>query len=261
MSSIRIARADTASTPDAGASCASRQCIVSGNAVLQAAETIRGSLLTVAAGKTKISKERLDLMGGLLLVDGEPQGLSVADLALRALAWGYPMHAESRYHFEYPDDVPEVTYRFSQEIFQFCTHIAQVLVDCETGQVTVERLIAVHDAGKMINPGGVYGQIEGGVAQGIGYALTEELVVQEGHTQNASLENYVIPMALDFPELEMGVLEIPQPSGTPLGAKGIAESPIIPTAPAIRNAIFDAIGKPLYQLPMNAERVLEVLES
>ena len=261
MSSVRVVRADTARTPDAGASCASRQAIVSGNAVLQAAATIRDSLLTVAAGKTKISKDRLDLKGGYLLVDGEPHGLSVEDLALRAIAWGYPMHAESRCHFEYPDDVPEVTYRYSQEIFQFCTHIAQVLVDCETGQVTVERLVAVHDAGKMINPGGVYGQIEGGCAQGIGYALTEELIVQDGHTQNASLENYVIPMALDLPELEMGVLEVPEPSGTPLGAKGIAESPIIPTAPAIRNAILDAIGKPLYQLPMNAERVLAALES
>jgi CO/xanthine dehydrogenase Mo-binding subunit len=260
MSSVQVARADTARTPDAGASCASRQCIVSGNAVLQAAETIRDSLITVAAGKTKFSRDRLDLKGGRLLVDGEPHDLSVGDLALRALAWGYPMHAESRYHFEYPDNVPEVTYRYSQEIFQFCTHIAQVLVDCETGQVTVERLIAVHDAGKMINPGGVYGQIEGGVAQGIGYALTEELVVHEGQTQNASLENYVIPMALDIPELEMAVLEVPQPSGTPLGAKGIAESPIIPTAPAIRNAILDAIGKPLYRLPMNAERVLAALD-
>jgi CO/xanthine dehydrogenase Mo-binding subunit len=261
ISSVRVVRADTARTPDAGASCASRQVIVSGNAVLEAAETIRESLMTIAAGKTKISKDRLELKGGKLLVDGEPHALSVADLALRAIAWGYPMHAESRCHFEYPDDVPEVTYKYSQEVFQFCTHIAQVLVDCETGQVTVERLVAVHDAGKMINPGGVYGQIEGGCAQGIGYALTEELVVQDGHTQNASLENYVIPMALDLPELEMGVLEVPEPSGTPLGAKGIAESPIIPTAPAIRNAILDAIGKPLYQLPMNAERVLAAVES
>jgi CO/xanthine dehydrogenase Mo-binding subunit len=260
MSAVRVVRADTARTPDAGASCASRQCIVSGNAVLEAAETIHESLMAIAAGKTKVSRDRLDLANGRLLVDGEPHALSVADLALRALAWGYPMHAESRSHFQYPDDVPEVTYKYSQEVFQFCTQIAQVLVDCETGQVEVERLIAVHDAGRMINPGGVYGQIEGGCAQGIGYALTEELVVRAGHTMNASLENYVIPMAMDIPELEMEVLEVPEPSGTPLGAKGIAESPIIPTAPAIRNAILDAVGKPLYQLPMNAERVLAALD-
>jgi CO/xanthine dehydrogenase Mo-binding subunit len=113
----------------------------------------------------------------------------------------------------------------------------------------------------MINPGGVYGQIEGGIAQGIGYALSEELRVREGRTLNASLENYVIPMALDIPELEMAVLEIPEPLGAPLGAKGIAESPIIPTAPAIRNAILDAIGKPLYQLPMTPERVLAALDN
>ena len=258
MSSVRVVRADTAKSPDAGASCASRQAMVSGNAVLEAADTIRDTLLTMAAGKTKIARDRLDLKAGRLTVDGEPHELSVKDLALRAGIWGYPLHAESLVHFEYPTDVPDVTYRFSQEVFQFCTQIAQVLVDCETGQVTVERLIAVHDAGKMINPGGVYGQIEGGIAQGIGYALTEELIVKEGHTQNPSLENYVIPMAFDIPELEMEVLEIPEPLGAPLGAKGIAESPIIPTAPAIRNAIYDAIDKPLYELPMTAERVLPV---
>jgi CO/xanthine dehydrogenase Mo-binding subunit len=260
MSSVRAVRADTSRTPDAGASCASRQCMVSGNAVLAAADTIRDSLLSVAAGKTKIDRERLDLGDGRLLVDGQPHGLTIEELAGRALFWGYPLHAESKSHFEYPGEVPEGSYRFSQEVFQFCTQLAQVLVDCETGQVTVERFIAVHDAGKMINPGGVYGQIEGGVAQGIGYALTEELVVREGHTLNPSLENYVIPMALDIPEIEMEVLEFPEPLVAPLGAKGIAEAPIIPTAPAIRNAILDAIGKPLYRLPMTPERVLAALD-
>jgi CO/xanthine dehydrogenase Mo-binding subunit len=260
IASVRAVRADTSLSPDAGASCASRQAMVSGNAVLQAAESIRDSLLSVAAGKTKVDRDRLDLGDGRLLVDGEPHELTIGDLAIRALAWGYPLHAESKYHLEYPKDVPAVTYRFSQEVFQFCTHVAQVLVDCETGQVEVERLIAVHDAGRMLNPGGVFGQIEGGLAQGIGYALSEELVVENGQTLNPSLENYVTPMALDIPELEMEVLEFPEPLGAPLGAKGIAESPIIPTAPAIRNAISDAIGKPLYTLPMNAERVLKAID-
>jgi len=260
FSQVRVPRADTAQAPDAGASCASRQVMVSGNAVLRAAEPIRNSLLRVATEKTGVPRQRLSLRGGRLHVDGEPHALSVGDLARRALHRAYPLHAEGRYELEYPTDAPEVTYRYSQEVFQFCTQVAQVLVDCETGQVKVERLVAVHDAGKMINPGGVFGQIEGGVAQGMGYALTEELRVRQGHTLNASLENYVIPMALDIPELEMAVLETPEPLGAPLGAKGLAESPIIPTAPAIRNAIFDAIGKPLYQLPMTAERVLAALE-
>ena len=213
----------------------------------------------MAARKLKLDKVRLDLQAGQLTVDGEPHEMSVKDLALRCSNWGKPLHAESLVHFEYPTEFPKSGYRFSQEVFQFCTQIAQVLVDCETGQVTVERLIAVHDAGKMINPGGVFGQIEGGIAQGIGYALSEELIVKEGRTQNPSLENYVIPMAFDMPEMEMEmeVLEIPEPTGAPLGAKGIAESPIIPTAPAIRNAILDAIDKPLYELPMTPERVLK----
>ncbi|MDH3534075.1 MAG: molybdopterin-dependent oxidoreductase, partial [Gammaproteobacteria bacterium] len=259
IAAVRVARADTAKSPDAGASCASRQAMVSGNAVLEAANEIRDTLLTLAARKTKVAKDRMDLRAGKLYVDGEPHELTVRDLAQRAGNWGYPLHAASLVHFEYPQGVPDVTYKYSQEVFQFCTQIAQVLVDCETGQVTVERLVAVHDAGRMINPGGVYGQIEGGVAQGIGYALSEELLVDAGHTRNPSLENYIIPMSLDIPELEMAVLEFPEPVGAPLGAKGIAESPIIPTAPAIRNAIYDAIGKPLYELPMTPERVLPVL--
>jgi len=258
MLSVRVVRADTSRSPDAGSASASRQTMVSGNAVLKAADAIRDTLLTMAAGKTKIEKHRLDLKAGKLTIDGEAHELTVGDLALRASNWGKPLHAESLAHFEYPDDTPAASYRFSQEVFQFCTQIAQVLVDCETGQVKVERLIAVHNAGKMINPGGVFGQIEGGVAQGIGYALTEELIVEEGHTRNPSLENYVIPMAFDIPEIEMEVLEIPEPLGAPFGAKGIAEAPIIPTAPAIRNAIYDAINKPLYRLPMTPERVLPV---
>jgi len=256
LSSVRVIRADTAQSPDAGASCGSRQTMVSGNAVIEAANSIRDTLLTLAAMKTKVSKDHLSLAGGKLFVDGKPHAMTVRDLAERASNWGHPLHAESLVHFDYPTDVPEVTYQYSQEVFQFCTQIAQVLVDCETGQVTVERLVAVHDVGKMINPGGVYGQIEGGCAQGIGYALSEELVVKEGITQNPSLENYVIPMAFDIPEIEMAVLEYPEPRGAPLGAKGVAEAPIIPTAPAIRNAILDAIDKPLHELPMTAERVL-----
>ena len=259
MSAVRVIRADTAKSPDAGPSSASRQAMVSGNAVLLAADEIRNTLMTLAAMKTKLGKDRLDLRDGCLLIDGEPSELTVKKLAERAANWGYSLQAESRYHLEYPEDVPKVSYRYSSEIFQFCTQVAQVLVDIETGQVTVERLIAVHDVGRMINPGGVYGQIEGGVAQGIGYALSEELIVKDGHTLNASLENYVIPMALDLPEMEMHVLEIPETGAGPLGAKGMAESPIIPTAPAIRNAILDATGKALHQLPMNAERVLESL--
>jgi CO/xanthine dehydrogenase Mo-binding subunit len=260
MSAV-IRRADTSKSPDAGASCASRQCMVSGNAVLKAADQVRDTLLTLAARKIKVAKEQLDLRDGRLLVDGKAHEMTVRELAERASNWGYLLHAEVTHHFDYPDGVPDIPYRFSSEVFQFCTQAAQVLVDTETGQVAVERLVAVHDAGKVINPGGVYGQIEGGVAQGIGYALTEELVVSEGHTLNASLENYVVPMALDIPELEMHVLEVPEPNGGPLGAKGIAESPIIPTAPAIRNAILDAIDKPLYELPMTPERILRALEA
>ena len=260
IDTIHVTRADTSLAPDAGASCASRQCMVSGNAVLIAAEKIRDSLLSVAEEKLGLDKEHLQLRGGNLYVDNDLSDLNVKKLANRAYLKGRRLFAEGRYELEYPDDVPEVSYKYSMEVFQFCTQVAQVLVDCETGQVTVERLVAVHDAGKIINPGGVYGQIEGGCAQGIGYALTEELVVSNGVTLNPSLENYVIPMALDIPELEMDVIEMAEPIGAPLGAKGVAEAPIIPTAPAIRNAILDALDQPFYELPITPERIVTKLD-
>jgi CO/xanthine dehydrogenase Mo-binding subunit len=258
---IRVMRADTAQSPDAGASCASRQAMVSGNAVLAAASAIRDTLLEVAARKVKVEKDRLDLSGGQLLVDGQPQGMTVQAIAARAALFAYPLHAECTEHFHYPPVDERIAYRFSSEVFQFCTQVAQVLVDTETGQVEVERLVAVHDVGRMISPGGTFGQIEGGIAQGLGYALSEELLVRDGHTLNPSLENYIIPMALDFPEMEMEVLENPEPDGGPGGARGVAEAPLIPTAPAIRNAIADATGLGLYELPMNPERVLGALDS
>lgn len=261
LGEIRVVRADTSQAPDAGASCASRQAMVSGNAVLAAAETIRGTLLYVAARKLKVDADRLDLKDGCLWIDGVPQEMTVQAIAARAAMFGFPLHSEYIKHFEYPAVEERVPYRFASEVFQFCTQAAQVLVDIETGQVQVERLVAVHDVGKLLNPGGAFGQIEGGMAQGMGYALSEELQVRDGHTLNPSLENYIIPMAMDFPEMEMEVLENPEPDGGPMGARGVAEGPLIPTAPAIRNAISDAIGKPLYELPMNAERVLAALEN
>jgi CO/xanthine dehydrogenase Mo-binding subunit len=128
-------------------------------------------------------------------------------------------------------------------------------VDTETGKVKVNRVIASHDVGKAIHPMNVIGQIMGGVAMGTGFALMEEFVPGE----TTSFVNYLIPTSKDIPEVIPIIVEEEEPTG-PFGAKGVGEPALIPSAPAILNAIADAIGQRIYHLPANLERVLEAIQ-
>lgn len=132
-------------------------------------------------------------------------------------------------------------------------------VDTETGEITVLKSIACHDIGRAINPAAVAGQIEGGGVQGLGYALMEDLLVDEGRILTPSLSEYLIPTSKDLPSTQVIILE----SGTglgPYGAKGIGEPSLTPAAPAVANAVADAIGSRIFTLPLTPERVLKALE-
>jgi CO/xanthine dehydrogenase Mo-binding subunit len=142
--------------------------------------------------------------------------------------------------------------------YGFGAQAAEIEVDLETGKVRVLRIVAAHDVGRAINPMYVEGQIEGGIQMGVGYALTEELLVHEGRVLNATLLDYRMPTALDMPQIETVIVETTDPEG-PFGAKGVGEMGGTPTAPAIANALYDAIGVRLYQVPMTAERVLKAI--
>jgi CO/xanthine dehydrogenase Mo-binding subunit len=145
---------------------------------------------------------------------------------------------------------PNITYGY-------CAQVADVAVDLDTGHVTIERLTSVNDVGRAVNPQQVEGQIEGGVTQALGWALMEEVVTQEGHIQNPHLSTYLIPGVLDVADaIEPVILEIPDPQG-PLGARGMAEMPFIPTAPAVAAAIHDATGLWIDTLPYTPQRVWE----
>ncbi len=183
----------------------------------------------------------------------------IKDLASKAHAQNVQLHGDGYYAMEYPDLLPEDGYAYAVGPLCFGTQVALVLVDVETGQVQVENLVAVHDVGRVINPHGVHGQIEGGVSQGFGYALLEELQVESGLTRNRSLETYLIPTASDVPPIQTRALEIPEPFA-PLGARGIGEPPLNPTAPAIANAVSDALGIPMDDLPLTPEKVLAAIE-
>ena len=137
----------------------------------------------------------------------------------------------------------------------FAIHIADVDVDLETGKVDVVRYTAIQDAGTAIYPPYVEGQMEGGVAQGIGWALTEEYVYDdEGHMRNVSLLDYRMPTTLDVPMIESIIVEVPNP-GHPYGARGVGEVPIVPPLAAITNAIADATGARMRDLPASPPKV------
>jgi len=130
-------------------------------------------------------------------------------------------------------------------------------VDLLSGAVQVLKLTAAHDVGRALNPQSLEGQIEGGALQGIGYALYENMVMKEGRLLSSSLATYTIPTALDAPEFKVLLIEKPY-SGGPFGAKGFAETPLIPSAPAVANAIFNAVGYRARRLPILPEDVAEV---
>ena len=142
--------------------------------------------------------------------------------------------------------------------YAWASQLAEVEVDTETGKVTVLRLASATDAGKAINPQGVEGQIEGGAVQGLGFALMEEMIVQDGKFLNSRFSTYIIPTAADVPRIDPLIVEVYDPTG-PHGAKGVAEPATIPTTPAILNAIADALGKRISRTPATPERVLQLL--
>jgi len=259
LSSVRVIGPDTDSTVDAGPTCASRQTYVSGNAVLNAAKVVRKSLLETAAAETGLPIRILSLQNGHLLANGELLSIPWADLVCKSKNANRPLQADGFYAMEFPQEHSEKGQYFGVGPSSFGSQVAQVLVDIETGEVTLERLVAVLNAGRVISKGGASGQLVGGCVMGIGYALTEELLVDCGCTMNRSLESYLIPTAVDVPELVTNLLEIPEPYG-PLGAVGIGEPVMSPTAAAIMNAVSDAIGVRMNRIPMTAERVLAAVE-
>jgi len=144
------------------------------------------------------------------------------------------------------------------QIFSYGTHLALIEVDELTGEVEVKGYLAVSDCGKVINPQIFEQQIQGGIVQGLGYALCEDFIVQNGEVQTKSLTTYIVPTSLDVPDLESIPVEIEEPSG-PFGLKGVGEIAMDGPLPAVANAIADACGIRIFRSPMTSERVLKAL--
>jgi CO/xanthine dehydrogenase Mo-binding subunit/aerobic-type carbon monoxide dehydrogenase small subunit (CoxS/CutS family) len=251
-SAVELVSGDTDRTEDAGKSSASRQTFVSGNAARLAAADLRRQILRLAevGEDASIAPE-----AGRLMVT-EPGGRTTAiDLAelpivpVRDASTACVLAARGTFD---PETTPldAAGQGTPYQTYAFGAQIAEVEVDAELGTVKVHRIVAAHDVGRAINPTQVEGQIHGGIAQGLGFALMEAYV--PGRTEN--LHDYLIPTVGDMPEIECLLIEDPEPSG-PYGAKGVGEPALIPTAPAILGAIHDAVGVRITRLPASPDRV------
>jgi CO/xanthine dehydrogenase Mo-binding subunit len=250
---IRLVVADTKCTTNAGATSASRQTYISGNAVKDAAEKLADVLLTAAVNKLKAPKSSLFLDAGYVKDSADPnKQVGFAWLAQHLHQNGLPLTWNGFFDPETVPLDPETGQGVPYATYAFACQLALVSVDTLTGEVQVKKIVAAHDVGKAIHPENVKGQICGGVAMGLGFALMEEFVPG----QTFSFKDYLIPTCADMPEVIPIIVESPEPTG-PFGAKGVGEPALIPTAPAIINALADALGKRIYELPANLERVLE----
>jgi xanthine dehydrogenase YagR molybdenum-binding subunit len=239
---------DTSNGPYAPVSAGSATLATIGPAVRAAAADAKRQLLAAAAAVLEVQGERLSVCDGKIVMAGEPghRAVSVEEITGRIAP-----HMIQGHGARGPN--PQ-----EKSVRTFGVQCVEVEVDVETGDVTILRVVAAHDCGRIINPTLVDSQVVGGVTQGLGFALTEERVVdtRSGIVLNANLEEYKVPTVADVPSITHAQVNLPDPEANPTGAKGIGEPPLVPTAPAIANAIFDAIGVRIRHTPFSRHRLL-----
>jgi CO/xanthine dehydrogenase Mo-binding subunit len=260
LNRVTIYHTDTALTPLSGTSTATRQLYMSGNATLQAASTVRKVLVERASQLLEVEPEKIDLADGNVFAKDDPRDcVPLADVVRRCAAEGLPLANLALFTAPFSEPLdPETGQGRVFPDFTFGAMACEVAVDMETGEVTLLKAVTCHDVGRAINRAAAEGQLAGGANQGLGYALLEDMTVREGRIQTPSLAEYLLPTSMDFPPVQVIILE----SGTgvgPFGAKGIGEPSLTPAAPAVASAVSNAIGKPVRALPLTPERVLRMI--
>ena len=240
---VVVAPADT-SIGSAGSTSASRQTMMSGGAVEQACRAVRVQLLA------RVAHEHLESPVELDIVDGRVRSRDgTIDLPVVDLFPGETFEATEEFHHRATTPLDADGQGDAHVSFACAAHRAVVDVDPELGLVRVVHLATAQDVGKVLNPVQVVGQVEGGIAQGVGLAVMEELVLERGVVRNPSFTDYLIPTALDAPDVDMTLIEEPEP-GAPFGAKGVGEPPTISSTPAVVAAIRSVTGRPLDRVPV-----------
>jgi CO/xanthine dehydrogenase Mo-binding subunit len=247
---VRVVAADTSSAPYAGTSGGSKITYTVGRAVERAAREARERLLDVAAAELEIAPEDLEIVDGAVQPVGVPgKAMAIERLARAVLSFG-SRHAPVEGHGRVA--LPQAP--------QSAAHLSHVRVDPETGAVQVLRHVVAQDVGRALNPALVEGQMRGGAAQALGWALWEELVHDEhGQLLTGTFVDYALPTATVVPPIDTEIVEVPVPEG-PFGAKGVGEAPVIAGAGAVANAVAAATGGlRMRRLPMSPERVWRAL--
>ena len=246
VETVALIGADTDVTPDAGKTSASRQTLVSGNAAQRSGGALRAAILAlVNASKTS----EIQIGNGVIRVCEDHTSHQIDLKALEPDTEGYVLRAEESWDPPTkPLDANGQGAPYAQ--FGYAAHLAVVEVDIDYGTTRAVKFVAAHDVGRAINPMLVEGQVHGGIAQGLGMALMEEYL--PGRTEN--LHDYLIPTIGDIPPIETHVIEVPDAHG-PFGAKGLGEHVLIPTAPALLNAIRDATGIKMTHVPVTPARL------
>jgi len=251
---IHMQRPDTDTAIESGPTVASRSTMLGGNAMRIAAGNLRQTLDYAAADLLGCELHQL-VRSDEAYVGPSEEPVPWEKVVDHARAMGLALSAHGKW------TAPRINWDHHAGrgtpymAYHFAAQVAEVEVDLRTGNVQVIGFWAVHDPGKVIFPQGAYGQLYGGIAQGLGYALMEQITYADGYLQETNFESYLIPTAVDVPEITAQFVEAPFSKG-PYGAKNIAEPAMVPTAPAILNAIAHATGRRVRDLPVNLERVL-----
>jgi CO/xanthine dehydrogenase Mo-binding subunit len=262
---VRVDTGDTDTGPHCMGTFASRATHRAGNAVIQAADEAKRVLLEVAAEELEAAPEDLETDGeGNVRVIGSPgSSISVMDAALAAhFKQGRTISGRGMYMKPKSEVVPETGEMDPDSTEAHACTVADVEVDTETGHVRVLRLATAYEIGREINPALVQGQIRGGAWMGMSHALYETTAPYYPEIDHApgDFNHYLMPGPLDLPEIDAVVLEVPSANG-PYGVKGVGEMTANPPIPAIANAVTDAIGVQITELPITPEKVLRALES
>jgi CO/xanthine dehydrogenase Mo-binding subunit len=243
---VKITTGDTDVAPVTGLSAGSKTVYTVGVAVMQAAQDARRQTLEIAAGELEAAMQDLEIVDGRVVVRGVPdRGITLTQIGRKG----------NLYMSKIPPVLGSAHTAFTQQAPAFAAQIARIEVDPDTGDLTLHDFVVVQDVGKAINPLAVEGQMQGGAVQSLGIALTEALTYDDaGRLTNPSLLDYRKLTAADLPNIETVIVEVPSPAG-PFGARGVGEPPIIPAPAAIANAIHDATGVRLTELPLTPERI------
>lgn len=258
---VKVISADTGRTPDGGATSASRQTFITGNAVRLAAKEATVDVRRIAAEKFGVEPGEIVLANRKVYpADKEEQAETIDAILGLCRVKGILTQGSGWFTPETTGLDPNTGFGIPYQQFSFATQIADVIVDVETGELQVLNVVAAHDVGQAINPDNVTGQIEGGCSIGFGYGTCEDMIVERGKVINNNFSTYVIPTNLDMPKVHTILVECPDSSG-PFGAKGVGEATLIPTAAAVANAVHDAIGIQFDSLPLSAEKIFGALNA